>query len=239
MTSQQAKEILDKIVGQVFGYQNPLSLEQFMQKYAFDVRLPSQVSDSLTGEPTWASSTNPTKFLSMENARQQVADSSFGVGDGFMVAKRDLRSIQDMLQAWSAVNFTTTERQVESLNVAESDCVYNSENVYRSQDINYSKNVIFSDGAQNGCEYVAATQRSQRSTFCIRLEDSQSCTNSFSVSWSNKVSNSFFINDCFDVSDCMFCYNLASKRFCIANMQFEEAEYKKLRDDVVRWILTS
>lgn len=37
MNAQEAKVIVDKIVGQVFGYQNPLTLEQFMQKFAFDV----------------------------------------------------------------------------------------------------------------------------------------------------------------------------------------------------------
>lgn len=242
MTTQQAKEILDKIVGQVFGYQNPFTLEEFIQKYAFDVRLPSQVNDATTGETTWASSTNPTKYLSMKNAHEGLAGRDVvtgGLGGDFMRPPRQFNSLQEVLQAWSEINFTTTERQIESLNVSESDCVYNSENVYRSQDVNQSKNILFSDSIQPGCEYIAAGQRSVRSNFCIRLDDSQNCSNSFSVSWSNKVTNSLFINDCFDLSDCMFCYNIASKRFCIANMQYEEAEYKRIRDQVVRWILAN
>lgn len=32
MNSEGAKEILDKVVGQVFGYRNPYSLGQFQQK---------------------------------------------------------------------------------------------------------------------------------------------------------------------------------------------------------------
>jgi len=232
MTPVLAKEILDKIIGQIFGYQNPLSLEQFMQKYAFDVRLPAQVYDSTTGEATWASSTNPTKFITLDNARKRAEI------DDFMIPKRPINSIQDILTAWNETNLTSTERQIESLNVAESDCVYNSENVYRSQDLNRSKNVLFSDSAHD-CEFVAAVQRSKNSSFCARLDDSQSCTNSFSVTWSNKVSNSLFINDCFDMMDCMFCSHITGKQFCIANMQFEEEEYKKIKDIVVRWILTN
>ena len=42
MTSQEAKIVLDKIVGQIFGYQNPYTLEQFAEKFAFDVRLPAR-----------------------------------------------------------------------------------------------------------------------------------------------------------------------------------------------------
>lgn len=69
MTPHQAKKILDKIVEQVFGYQNPLSLENFIAKFAFDIRLPQKVTDAVDSKPTWAQSTNPTKFMRMSNAR--------------------------------------------------------------------------------------------------------------------------------------------------------------------------
>lgn len=233
MTAQEAKQVLDKIVGQVFGYQNPFTLEQFAQKFAFDIRLPSQVYDSTTGDVTWASSTNPTKYMTLTNTREYLKESEF------MLPKRDLPDLQSILAAWNETNYTTTERYLESINVHESDCIYNSENVYRSQDVAASKNVLFCDGLQpGGDEFVAACQRSQTTTFGIRIDDSQNISNSFSVSWSNKIVNSFFINDCFDLQDCLFCSHIAGKRFCIANMQFEEAEYLQLKDQVIRWILT-
>jgi hypothetical protein len=232
MIAQEAKKVLDTIVGQVFGYQNPFTLEQFMQKYAFDVRLPSEVYDSTTGEKTWASSTNPTKFITRDNARKR------GEIDDFMLPKRELNNIQDILAAWSETNYTSTERYLESINIHESDTINSCENVYRSQDCTGSKNVLFCDGAIDS-EFVAAQQRSIRTTFSIRVEDSQNISNSFSVVWSNKVTNSFFINDCFDVSDSMFCSHLAGKRFCIANMQYTEEEYNKIRKIVIHWILTN
>jgi hypothetical protein len=39
--------------------------------------------------------------------------------------------------------------------------------------------------------------------------------------------------------DCLFCSHLSGKRFCIANMQFEEEEYYKIKEQVVRWVLTT
>ncbi len=232
MTPQLAQEILDKIVGQVFGFKNPLSLEVFMQKYAFDVRLPTQVADSTTGELTWASSTNPTKFITMANARKH------GEETDNMLQTRPLPDIQSILSAWNETNYMSTERQVEAINVAESDNIVQSENVYRSLDIYGSKNIIFSDGAYS-CEFMGATQRSRDSSFSIKVDDSKNISNSFFVTWSNKVSNSFFINDCFDVTDSMFCTNLAGKQYCVANIQYTEEEYKRIKDMVVRWILTS
>lgn len=230
MNAQEAKTIVDKIVGQVFGYQNPLTLEQFMQKFAFDVRLPQQVYDSTDNSITWAQSTNPAKFMKMDNARTDDGT------DGIRPA-RPLQSLQDVLAAWNEINFTTTERQMESLNIAESDSIDNSQNVYRSQDIRKSKNIVFCDGVGNS-EFVAASQRSGAVTFGIRVEDSGEVSNSFGISWCGKVTNSILLHDCGDMQDSMFCTNMRGGRFCIANMQYEEAEYMKLRQHVIQWILS-
>jgi hypothetical protein len=228
---KQAQEILNNIIGQITGYQNPFSLEQFLQKYAFDVELPVQVNDSTTGEITWSQSVNAGKFMTLKNARKR------GETDDWMPKKRPLNSIEDILSVWNEINYITTERQIDSLNVAESDNVYSSENVFRAQDIMSSKNLIFCDGVM-GCEYVAASQRSRGSTYCARLEDSKDCSGSFSVSWSGRIVNSLFIQDCGDLYECMFCSNLKSKKFCIANIQFEEKEYRRIKDMVVRWMLS-
>jgi hypothetical protein len=237
MTTPQAQQLLDKVIGQVLGYQNPLSLEQFMQKFTFDIRLPQQVNDSFDTSVTWAQSTNPTRFVKLENARGlEIAGAS--AETDYLRPTRKLESIQDIMSAWNEINFTTTERYKDSINVSESDNIYYSENIYRSQDIHKSKNILLSDGVSNS-EYVVAGQRSGDSTFCIRIEDSGNCTNCFNVSWSGNLTNCLFMHDTGDMQDSMFCTNIKGKRFCIANMQYEEADYKKLRDMVVRWVLTS
>jgi len=41
------------------------------------------------------------------------------------------------------------------------------------------------------------------------------------------------------MQDSLFCTNIKGKRFCIANMQYDEAEYRQIRDIVARWVLTS
>lgn len=232
MSPEEAKRVLDKVVGSVFGYQNPLSLDEAMQKFAFDLRLPQQVQDYTTGELTWAVSINPSKFILEKNARK------IDETDGWMLPKRELNSIEDVITAWAETNATSTERSVDSANLGQSDAINASEYVFRSMDIRDSKYVLFSEGGNN-LEYVVASSRSKTSSFCIRVEDSQLCSNSFNVISSAKVTNSFFIQDCFDVMDCMFCSHIAGKRFCIANMQYTEDEYYAIKEKVVRWILAS
>lgn len=232
MNQTQAKEILDKVVGAVFGYQNPLSLEEAMQKFAFDLNLPQQVYDSTTNQPTWASSVNPSRFITMENSlrRSEI--------DEWMLPKRPLSSIEDILAAWAETNYTTTERQIESVGILESDSVNNCENIYRSALLRQCKNMLFSRGC-NDSEFLVAGSESKTSSFSIRVEDSQLVSNSFNVIWSAKVTNSFFIQDCYDVSDCMFCSHTAGKQYCIANMQFEKEEYERLKLEVIKWIFSS
>jgi len=232
MDEAKAKEILDKVVGQVFGYQNPLTLEQARAKFAFDRRLPQQVNDSTTGEVTWSSARNASKYITLDNMHKR------GNADEWMVPARPMKDVEDVIAAWAETNFTATERIVDSINVEKSDHIMHSENVYNSYDVHRSKNILFTEGGTE-MEYVVGGFSSVTSSFCIRVEESQLTTNSFSVNWSAKISNSFFMQDCYDCMDCMFCSHLSGKRFCIANMQFEEEEFKRLKLEVVRWILTS
>lgn len=231
MNKDQAKQILDAIVGRVFGYQNPLTLDQFVEKFTFDVRLPQPVKDMTDGSQTWATSTNPVKFVRMDKARDMSAHT-----DG-MSPKRPVNSLEELLTIWSEVNYTTTERQIESINVGESDDIRTSENVFRSQNVYESKNIIYSDSIGES-ENIAASQRSFKCTNSIRVDDSQLVSNSFGITWCGKINNCLFMNDCGEMEDSMFCTNIGGKRFCVANMQFEEAEYRALREQVVRWILT-
>jgi hypothetical protein len=237
MTQAEGQQLIDKIVGQIFGFQNPLTMEQFMTKFTFDIKLPQPVIDSTDGTTTWAQSTNPTRFVTMTNARTlEIGDAS--PKTDFMRPKRKLESVADILTAWNEINYTTTERYKESLNVSESDHIERSENVFRSQDVHGSKNVIFSDGVFDS-EYMAACQRTGRSTYCIRVDDSAVCSNSFNVSWSINISNCFFMHDTADMQNSMFCTNMKGKQYCVANMQYTEEEYKAILGVVAKWILTT
>ena len=52
----------------LFDENNKYSLEELLEKFAFDIKLPKQVNDSTTNEITWADSINSGKFIT--NFRQ-------------------------------------------------------------------------------------------------------------------------------------------------------------------------
>ena len=232
MNETTAKTLLDTIVGQIFGYKNPLTLDQAMTKFAFDVRLPQEVFDASTGQPTWVASMSQNRYLTSDAVKKRLADG------GDLQPHRDMTSIDDVLAAWQDINYATAERQIDSTDVAQSDGVYHSQNIYRSIDIRKSKNILFSDGV-DACDHVVGGQTSKACQYTIRVEDSKNISSSFNVVWSNKISNSLFIQDCYDLEECIFCTHLAGKKFCIANIQYTEEQYRKTKDMIIRWIFQS
>ncbi len=232
MKDNYALEIVNKIFKNVFDKENNFSLNTLLEKFAFDVKLPKQVNDSVTNEITWADSVNNGKFITNENMEKRESS------NGWMIPKKEISNLQELIEIWNTINLTTTERVYDSINVVKSDTIYRCENVYRCTGCSDSKNVIYCDSCGNS-NFLLASQRSGTCDFCIRTDDSKDCSNSYNVICSNKISDSLFIQDCFDLYECMFCSHIASKKFCIANMQFEEQEYYEIKKTIIEWILSS
>lgn len=230
MNEKKALEIVNKIFNNIFFVDNNFSMNEILEKFAFDIKLPKKVYDSTTNEETWADSISSGKFITLSNMEKR--DNTIG----WMLEKKEINSLEELIEIWNSINLTTTERVYDSINVILSDTIYRSENIYHSTDCSDSKNLVFCDSCANS-DYLLASQRSGSSNYCIRCDDSINCSNSYNVICSNKIINSFFIQDSFDLYECMFCSHIASKRYCIANMQFEKEEYLEIKKLIIEWIL--
>jgi len=226
MNEKIAREIVGEIWRNVFGVENKLTLGEVEKKFAFDVPLPQKVRDE-KGKDTWTIMNFGTKFVTQDDQINR---------ESWMLPKREVNSIDELVEVWRQTNLITTERNYDSENVAESDCVYGSENVFRSSNSNACKNVVFCDGC-HGSRYILACQRSGFLENCVRVDDSANCSNSYNVVCSGKISNSLVIQDCNGLHECIFCSHVSDKRYCIANMQFEKDEYFALKKEIVKWIL--
>lgn len=227
MDEKKALEIINKTIMGIFNVKNPWNLAEFTEKFAFDIKLPVLVYDTITGEETWAESMNSTRFVSHKNEETR---------ETWMLPKREISSIDDIIEIWRETNYTTTERNFGSVNVGQSDTIYESENVWRSANCNRCKNIAFCDSC-HASEFTLASQRSGSCTYCLRVDDSANCSNSYNVICSGKISNSLFIQDANSLHECMFCSHISNKRYCIANMQFEKDEYFAWKKAVVDWIM--
>lgn len=232
MNEQTATETAQKIIKNIFGTDDNISLGFIKQKFAFDLVLPNEVQDSITKEEAWSIVGDAKKYITQDNMEKHDRTSSW------MLEKREFHNIGEIVEAWKEVNYLTTNRLSDTTDTIKSDTVYRSESVYHSTNCFSCKQLLFCDSCSDS-EYLIASKRSANSNFCIRLDDSTDCSNSFCVNYSNKVINSLFIQDCFDLYECMFCSHLACKKFCVANMQFPESEYREIKPQIIQWIMES
>lgn len=232
MNEKQTLTIISKIFKMIFNQEISFNIDEFISKFAFDIKLPRKVLDSTTGEETWSVIMNSTKFITQSNT--EIYDKE----QGWMLGKQEVHNLQDIISIWKKTNFTTTERQYDCINVSQCDPIYTSENAFRCTDCHDSKNIAFCDGCIS-CEYCSCCQRSANCGFCFRVDDSGNCTNSYNVTCSKNISNSLFIQDCSNLHECIFCSHISHKKFCIANMQFSEKEYFAIKKHIINWILES
>lgn len=232
MNESYTLEIINKIFINVFEKNNTFSLEEILNKFAYDIDIPRKVTDYLTKETTWTDSIDINKkFITNKNMQEK------DIREGWMQEKRKITNLEDLINIWQEINLTTTERVYDSVNVTKSDTIYRCENVYQSSDCSDSKNIIYCESCGKS-DYLLASKRSGTCSFSIRIDDSKECSNSYNVICSNKISNSIFIQDCSSLYECMFCSHISNKKYCIANMQFEEDEYFYIKKEIVNWLLS-
>lgn len=232
MDEKYANQIINKCLSTIFNQKVSFSNDIVLSNFAFDIRLPKKVFDSITGQETWTSNINSNNFITQFNMENYDKENSWSL------PKKQLKNLKEIINTWKKINYTTTERQYDCINVTQCDPIYKCENAFRCTDCRNSKNIVFCDGC-GSCEFCIACQRSSTCNFCLRVDDSGNCTNSYNVICSNSISNSFFIQDCSKLHECVFCSHISNKKFCIANMQFDEKEYFFYKKYVINWIFNS
>lgn len=231
MDEQQAQRIAQGIIKDVFGRETNFSIPQLQEALGRGILLPEMIPCAHTGEPLYVYDPQPEHRMISETAfKKQNAI------DDWAKPYRPMRSMDDVLSAWQEVNYMSGNKVVQSQNVEKSDCIITSSDVYFSTLINSCKNVVLSQG-NSFSNYILACRDNVSCNFGIRVFNSIYCGSSYEVRWSNKVSRSMFIVDSIDLFECMFCYCIRSKKYCIANIQYEKEEYLNIKAIVIDWIL--
>lgn len=223
------KNIADTIFQDVFDIQNPYSLDQLRQKFAFDIPRAKKVKCALSGKETWSFSDEGNKIASPQAIEDRFQK------DEWMRKKIPLHSIEDVLHAWEEIQYIRGEKYIDAQDVFESNGVYQSRSVYHSISIFNSSNIMFSYKLFD-CSSMFGCRDSSSCTFGIRIKESVYSSSCFEISWSSKISKSLYVHDGFDLFECMFCSHLRSKKYCIANIQFGKDEYMRIKKMMIVWI---
>jgi len=232
MDEKMVKENINNIFKDVFGRDNPFSEADLIQRFCKNIPLPQNVKCALTGDDTWIIPLEHSKVIDLDSVRAKK-----GIED-WMKPKHPINSMDDLFKYWNEVNYQSGNKSTSSVDFSKSDCVMNSSNIYMSSLVGNSKHIYMGYNVFN-CSYLIASRGTNSCSMGIRMLESQYCSSGFEVNYCNKVSRSIFVVDSFDLYECLFCFQLTSKQYCVCNMQFSQEEYMKIKAMVVEWIITN
>lgn len=226
--NQAFKDIYHQVWKEVFPTIEPMDVEKFKALFTFDISLPIKYQCSFTGEDVYCTQEYGYKRFMGDKTREQKMKEGNNLQD-----KIGIENLSQVLERAKNVAYFRGNKAINSDVVEESDNIYSSSYIYNSTFIQGATKLMFCRD-MGPSEYMLASKNSKNSSFGIRVMDSDSISNSFEVSFSGKCSSSYFCHNCFDLRDCMFCFDIASKQYCIANMQFEKNEYTALKDKLTK-----
>ncbi len=231
MNEAQAKQIADYVFKDVFGQPNPFTMQETLDKFAFGLPLPQRTNDDRTpGGFTWVTSSGAAKTMSQANL---LIDSK---KNAWIKEKKPIKTMADISKYWGEIDYFTGEKTIDSREVAESDNIYGSTYIFRSAKCFGSEKCVFSTNL-SACKYTVGCSYTDDSTACIRVLESAQVTSSFAIEWSKKVSRCMYLNDCEDMFECMFCSNMRSQKYCVANTQLTKDQYLPFKAQVIDWTI--
>ncbi len=221
-------ETFRAVCKEIFGQDIGLSLEEGEKVFAQGILLPPK-RKTISGETVYTNY-DAGKYVDFKNIEMSIRE------DTLMRKTAEIKSLEDLERFYRQVDTFLANKTINSKDCRMSDSVLGSMNVYHSLQVRSCKFVGFSQELQ-GCEYTYGSKSMADSSFCIRCQDSKLVNNCFEVSWSGKCSNCLYCHDCFDLRDCMFCFHIVSKQYCIANRQYTKEEYFRIKKKVVAHLL--
>ncbi|HQT45287.1 MAG TPA: hypothetical protein PLO51_04865, partial [Candidatus Micrarchaeota archaeon] len=108
-------------------------------------------------------------------------------------------------------------------NCSDSHFISNSHTVVSSKYVGYSAFI------RQNSEFIFGSCTLINSSHLIRVLGTDSLVRSFECSWTTKSSDMFFTSHCRDCSECMFSFNLRSKKYRIGNLEMERGKYLGLK----------
>jgi len=215
--NQVFKDIYQTVWKEVFVGAKQLSMEKFVELFTNDIDLPKKYICQKTDKDVFMSERYGYPRCVHED---EVKDFIGEIGE--------ITDFNELLKEIPKIAFFRGNKIMNSEVIEASDNVYSSNYIYNSQHIYMGQKIMFSENCSES-EYLLACRGNNGSNFGIRLIDSNKTSNSFDVDWSGNISNSYFIHNCFDLRDCMFCFHTRSKEYCIGNKQYTKEKYFELK----------
>jgi hypothetical protein len=143
---------------------------------------------------------------------------------------KDIDSLIDGIQ--EKIVYAGNKSFGNSKNVKESDSIVDSSNILNSSRLIGSKNIAYSYMMQFN-EHCFGSTSSGQSMHIVRCFYNNSLSRCFEVCGIVSASESYFSYNIWNCNDCLFSFNLRSKKNMIANIQLGKEQYTELKKKLV------
>ncbi|MFH1285312.1 MAG: hypothetical protein ABIH99_01895 [Candidatus Micrarchaeota archaeon] len=162
---------------------------------------------------------------------------SFGL-DKLKLEEKEVEELTllNAVEKLKKISYTTPEL-VEGTNAAmnESTVYADASYAFRTSEAVGSKYTAYCFWPRNS-EYVYGSSTLFSSKFCIKCYDSTNLARCFEVGNSANCRDSYFCHNCEGLTECMFCFNVKSKRYAIGNVEIGKESYEKIKKLVLEEI---
>jgi hypothetical protein len=113
-----------------------------------------------------------------------------------------------------------------SSNISDSHYIYNSSQSGDSKYLAYSN-------LSRLCEYIFGSSAPGESSYCIKCNDTYRVKRCFELWQSVSSFDCYYVFSVMNCADCMFSFNLRSKRYAIGNQVLERNKYLKIKESLL------
>ncbi|MEW6749343.1 MAG: hypothetical protein AB1295_06580 [Candidatus Micrarchaeota archaeon] len=151
------------------------------------------------------------------------------VGERCRLEEAEIGSLDSLKKAVGSIGFVNPNGVVgECRNAMLTPLCNTSINVYRCPIASYNECAAYSYWPRSS-KYMFGSALAFSSSFCINSYYSMNLARTFETDCSNNCSDAYFLHNCENVRDGMFCFNAKNLRFAIGNAQMEPGDYRKAK----------
>ncbi|MFA6530392.1 MAG: hypothetical protein WCT31_01575 [Candidatus Micrarchaeia archaeon] len=162
----------------------------------------------------------------LESSKNMVA-----IGDG------DAPTLQTLLDyAAEHAYFTFEFVDGASEEAVDVSSVFFSTHVYRVWDTTRAKYSGFATAIVRSDYVFGGFFRALECHFCINCYDPVNLKGCFEVDSSHNCFNSYFLHNCENMDNCLFCFNVKSKRYAVCNTEVGREEFMRVKKILLDYI---
>lgn len=132
----------------------------------------------------------------------------------------------------------TTEEDSFASNTAESSTVHYAANILGCNRAYHAKDCAYSSWPRDA-DHMFGCESTRNSSFCIGCYYSWKLSRCFECDTSQNCTGSYFLHNCENVHDSLFCFNAKNLRYAVANAEVGREEFLRLKSLLLSEIVRS